>query len=179
MSMLELEVKAALSDDALERLRHLDLSHIDRQIQVDTYYRHPCNDFVATDEALRIRRSEHKTTITYKGPRLSQVTKMREEHELMVNDFDEAHIIFRRLGFVEVASVEKTRERFERNGICIAIDDVRGLGRFIEVEMLLEDLTESAEEQVFSFLEEIGIDRKSTVRESYLELLSKTTRNSS
>lgn len=172
--MLELEVKAALSDDALERLRHLDLSPIDRQVQVDTYYRHPCTDFVATDEALRIRRSEDTTTVTYKGPRLSRDAKLREEHEVVVNDVNEARAIFQRLGFVEVATVEKTRQRFGRNGMCVAIDDVKGLGRFIEVEILVGDLTESGEEQIYTFLEGIGISRTSTMRESYLELLCKT-----
>ncbi|MGZ4919343.1 MAG: class IV adenylate cyclase [Halobacteriota archaeon] len=172
--MLELEVKAALSDDALERVRRLELSPIDRQVQVDTYFRHPSTDFVATDEALRIRRSEATTTITYKGPRLSRDAKMREEYEITVNDLDEARAIFQRLGFVEVATIEKTRQRFKRNGMCIAIDEVRGLGRFIEVEVILEDLDESAEEQIFTFLEGIGISRTSTTRESYLELLSKT-----
>ncbi|MGZ4939493.1 MAG: class IV adenylate cyclase [Halobacteriota archaeon] len=171
--MLELEVKAALPDDALERLRHLDLSPIDRQVQVDTYYRHPCIDFVANDEALRVRRSGDKTIVTYKGPRLSQDTKMREEHEVIVNDFNEARVIFQLLGFIEVAIVEKMRQRFERKGMCIMIDDVRDLGRFIEVEVLLEDQIGLAEEQVFTFLEGIGISRKNTIRESYVELLSK------
>ncbi len=171
--MLEREVKAALSDDALERLRHLDLSRIDRQIQVDTYYRHPSIDFVANDEALRIRRSDDKTIVTYKGPRLSRDTKMREEHELVVNDANEARAIFQRLGFIEVATVEKTRQRFEQKGLCVMIDDVRDLGRFIEVEVLVEDQIAQAEARVFAFLEGIGISRKNTIRESYLELLSK------
>ncbi len=171
--MLELEVKAALSDDALERVQRLHLSPVDRQVHVDTYYRHPCIDFVATDEALRIRRAGATTIVTYKGPRLSRDTKMREEREVVVNDFNEAHTLLERVGFIAVATVEKIRQRFKRDGMCIMIDDVRGLGRFIEVEMLVEDFTEQAEEQVFQFLEGIGINRESTMRESYLELLNK------
>ncbi len=171
--MLELEVKAALSDDAAARLRRFHLSPVDRQTHVDTYYRHPSTDFVATDEALRIRRAGPTTFITYKGPRLSRDAKIREEHELTVSDFSEARAILECLGFIEVATVEKTRQRFSHDGMCIAIDDVKGLGRFIEVEVLLEDLTESAEERIFQFLEGIGIARASTTRESYLELLNK------
>jgi len=53
------------------------------------------------------------------------------------------------------------------------IDDVRDLGRFIEVEVLVEDQIAQAEGRVFAFLEGIGISRKNTIRESYLELLSK------
>ncbi len=174
MTMLELEVKAALSDDVLERLRRLHLPRVDRQVQVDTYYKHPCIDFVATDEALRIRRAEGATTVTYKGPRLSRETKMREEHELVVSDFREARAVLERLGFTPVATVEKTRERFERDDMCIVVDDVKGLGRFIEVEMLLEERIEQAEERIFQFLEGLGISRASTIRDSYLELLNKT-----
>ncbi len=172
--MFELEVKAALSDDALERLRRLDLSTVDRQTHADTYYRHPCTDFVATDEALRIRISGDKTIVTYKGPRLGRDAKLREEHEIVVNDTDEARAIVERLGFVAVATVEKTRERFTRDAMHIAVDNVTGLGRFIEVEMLIEDPTESAEAAIFGLLKELGISRTSTTRESYLELLAKT-----
>ncbi len=174
--MLELEVKAALSDDALERLRRLDLALVDQQTHVDTYYRHPCTDYVATDEALRIRRSDDKTIITYKGPRLSRETKMREEHELTANSFTEARAVLQSLGFIEVATVEKIRQRFKRDALCVAIDDVKDLGRFIEIEVLLEeDEAESAEDQIFTFLEEIGVRRDDTTRESYLELLSKAS----
>ncbi len=172
--MLELEVKAALPDDALERLRHLELYPVDQQVHVDMYYRHPCTDFVATDEALRIRRSGDTTVVTYKGPRLGRGAKIREEHEVVASDFNAARMIFESLGFVQVFTIEKTRQRFKRNGMCVAVDDVKGLGRFVEVEMLVDEPTESAEEAIFTFLEAIGISRTSTTRESYLELLNKT-----
>ncbi len=173
MTMLELEVKAALSDDALERLQRLHLPLVDRQIQVDTCYKHACTDFVATDEAIRIRHAEGTTTVTYKGPRLSRDTKMREEHELVVNNVHEARAILERLGFTPVATVEKTRERYKRDDMCVMIDDVQGLGRFLEVEMLVEEQIEHAEARIFHFLDDLGISRASTIRDSYLELLNK------
>ena len=171
--MLELEVKAFFSDEASENFLSLNLPVIDELIQIDTYYQHPCVDFVATDEALRIRLSGSEAKITYKGPKLDKDTKMRAEHETTVDNPAEARMILERLGFHEVGTVEKRRQRFQQGDLCIAIDEVRNLGSFIEIEALTEDQIESAKERIFSFLRGIGIARECTIRDSYLELLLK------
>ena len=50
--------------------------------QVDRYFNHPCRDFAATDEALRLRRTGAALAITWKGPRLDATAKTRRELEL-------------------------------------------------------------------------------------------------
>jgi adenylate cyclase, class 2 len=50
--------------------------------QVDRYFNHPCRDFAATDEALRLRRTGEALAITWKGPRLDATAKTRRELEL-------------------------------------------------------------------------------------------------
>jgi len=98
--MFEVEQKFRLSSPSafLEAARELGVTWKKRVVEVDTYFQHPARDFVQTDEALRIRRhltfqgfcSKDKTPervsveslITFKGPKLDPVAKIRKELEL-------------------------------------------------------------------------------------------------
>ncbi len=66
----EVEQKFRLSELESLRRRLLEMGAIAKETedQVDTYLRHPCRDFRATDEALRIRRIQGNALVTYKGP---------------------------------------------------------------------------------------------------------------
>ena len=98
--MMELEVKVPCEDlDGLERrLKEMGAVHLEDLGQMDQYFSHPGRDFGATDEALRLRRENDRTVITYKGPKLDKDTKLREEIELSVEDLDRMSLILRRLG---------------------------------------------------------------------------------
>jgi adenylate cyclase class 2 len=73
---MELEVKVPCEDLAgLEgRLRRMGASHVEDLEQIDLYFSHPARDFGVTDEALRLRRENQRTAITYKGPKLDKDT---------------------------------------------------------------------------------------------------------
>jgi predicted adenylyl cyclase CyaB len=51
------------------------------------------------------------------------------------------------------------------------IDEVKDLGRFLEVEVLVDGDFEAAKKHVFSILKRTGLDKEKLTRESYLELL--------
>ena len=82
--MYEVEQKYPLADvaaveAALARLGATCHATVE---QVDRYFNHPCRDFAATDEALRLRRTDQALAITWKGPRLDATAKTRRELEL-------------------------------------------------------------------------------------------------
>ena len=104
--------------------------------QVDIYYQHPSRDFAKTDEALRLRSVNGVAELTYKGPKISRQSKSREELTVKVNDLTTADLILKRLGFVEVARIEKTRYNFRHNNFTISVDSVKDVGDFVEVEGL-------------------------------------------
>jgi predicted adenylyl cyclase CyaB len=83
-SMFEVEQKFAVeSFDAIEQQLHERGVELSPPIaQADRYFAHPSRDFATTDEALRIRQIEGENRITYKGPKLDQLTKTRREIEL-------------------------------------------------------------------------------------------------
>ncbi len=108
----------------------------------DTFYRHPCRDFVATGEALRIRRVDGVGHITYKGPRDPGVVKVRQELEWCLGPDDpqgdrQAELLIK-LGFQPVAVVGKTRTSYRLDSLTITIDHLDRVGTFAEIEMVIE-----------------------------------------
>ena len=175
--MYEVETKVrAAHDDVAATLRELDAEPVDEIEQIDVYYAAPHRDFAARDEALR-RRTEHRagderTVLTYKGPRETGAGKVRAEHETVVEDPSALAAILDALGFEPAATVEKRRRRFDLDGVTVTLDDVDGLGEFVEVETTAAaaDL-DAARETMGDALEELGLDDATPIVDSYLELL--------
>ncbi|QZP38381.1 class IV adenylate cyclase [Halobaculum magnesiiphilum] len=182
--MYEVEVKVRADLDAVrDRLADLDATGTRRVRQVDTYYDAPHRDFAETDEALRIRRETvagganddgggAATKVTYKGPLVEAESKTREEFETAVADGDAAEGILGGLGFSPAATVEKDREFFELDGYTVTLDNVAGVGEFVEVEReAVEPEIESAREGAYVVLRDLGLDPDDQIRTSYLGLL--------
>jgi len=168
--MMELEVKVPCGDLAgLEgRLKGMGASHVEDLDQVDVYFSHPVRDFGVTDEALRLRREDHRTVITYKGPKLDQDTKLREEIELGVEDLHRLSLILERLGFRPVIRIAKKRTVYALQGIHFCLDQVAGLGDFVEMEWQGDDLDEG-KRRILELKQKLGL--VGNERRSYLELL--------
>ncbi len=173
--MIEIEVKAHIEDPKhIERsIISLGAAPLGIESQVDTYYNTPFRDFGKTDEALRVRVQDGKYLLTYKGPKLDNVSKTRKEFEVEINDAGDMGDILSSLGFFPVATIVKKRRKYRIGDFSIALDDVRNLGNFIEIEISLKESKNHEEkvESIFKFIEKLGISRASTVRESYLEML--------
>jgi adenylate cyclase class 2 len=168
--MLEIEAKARVDD--LEEVREAVLRKggvfVKKEVQRDMYFAHPERDFAHTDEALRIRESGGKFYITYKGPKLDERTKTREELEVEVLEPEKAEEILARLGFRRVQEVKKTRESYILPGYTVMLDRVEGLGTFVEVE---KEAEEYRPEELLDFFGALGIKQEQMERRSYLELL--------
>lgn len=168
--MMELEVKVPCEDlDGLERrLKEMGAVHLEDLGQMDQYFSHPGRDFGATDEALRLRRENDRTVITYKGPKLDKDTKLREEIELSVEDLDRMSLILRRLGFLPVITICKKRTVYELQGVHFCLDRLPGLGNFVEMEWQGDDLVEG-KLRIADLKQTLGL--RGNERRSYLELL--------
>jgi len=167
---MEIEVKAPLSDPGGVERKVIELGGRDfgSMVQVDEYYAHPSRDFAITDEALRLRTENDLTMITYKGPKLDEETKTREEFEVSVANRANMASILDRLGFKPVIRISKRRHVYGLKGIAVCFDSVAELGDFIELEVDSENV-EQGKQAIFSLMKEIGIS--GSERRSYLELL--------
>lgn len=168
--MLEVEAKAPAGPgtaDALARRGEV----VDEQVQEDVYYRHPARDLAATDEAVRIRRTGRGAAWTYKGPRRGGETKTRTEHETAVADPDAAAAILEALGFEPLPPVRKERVVHDLGAWTATLDEVEGLGRYVEVERLVETEADvdALEADALELLEAVGAGEPEP--RSYLELV--------
>lgn len=176
--MLEVEVKyRARLSDVREALRGLGFSLLSSSEEVDIYFQHPCRDFSASDEALRVRLSGGAASVTYKGPRTGTEAKTRLE--ITASSGVEVVEVFKRLGFVPVATVRKRREYYQRGDILVSLDEVEGLGEFVEIEKVVADAAEveGAVREVRELASALGL--KEEVRETYLELFLKIFKSGS
>jgi adenylate cyclase, class 2 len=147
-------------------------------IQSDQYFAHPARDFAKTDEALRIRASDGKCFVTYKGPKLDATTKTRRELELPLHTGDADGTRFAELlaalGFKPVATVRKQRRAFKIDhgtyAVEGALDVVDGIGTFVELELPASDENlEEVKRVIAELAEELRLGPSE--RRSYLELL--------
>ncbi|MDL5503887.1 MAG: CYTH domain-containing protein, partial [Candidatus Methanoperedens sp.] len=65
------------------------------------------------------------------------------------------------------------RKNFRIGDFYISLDEVRNLGNFIEVEIVVKDTRNYQEkvESIFKFIAKLGIKKESTIRKSYLEMI--------
>lgn len=173
--MFEVEIKYRVSSLAdLRKVVSSIASPLGVSEEEDHYFNHPCRDFGATDEAVRIRlHGDGEVIITYKGPRLGSVGKTRMEINIKVDDFKNAVEFLRQLGFSEVVSIRKRREIYTVDKYTIYLDDAGDLGSFVEVETMVssEQLTDATAKDILRFSEEkLGLAPTQIEPRTYLEL---------
>ncbi len=177
--MIEVEVKAHAPKDfkKLEKeLLNLGANRVRDEYQEDTYFNAPHRDFAQTDEALRIRKVKNNNSeeifITYKGAKMDDVSKTRKEIEVSVKDPLKVADIFKNLSFRPVATVRKNRIIYNLKELIITLDEVHGVGNFVEIEKEVEEgeKTEGALKEIFATYSKMGIE-DGFERRSYLELM--------
>ncbi len=166
---MEVEVKFRLSEDVRDKVERC-AKFLRELVEEDVYFSHPCRDFRETDEALRVRKSDG-IYITYKGPKVDDFTKTREEIEVGVDSYEVVEIL-KRLGFSPVAKIRKRRRIYNLGDVNICLDSVEGLGEFIEIEVKCDDV-EIGRRKVLEVARELGL--KESITKSYLEMLLEKT----
>ncbi|TWT39677.1 class IV adenylate cyclase [Blastopirellula retiformator] len=179
---MKFEVELKFPVDDLRRVEAA-LSSLGAEIEIpvkqsDYYYGHPSRDFAETDEALRIRKVGSKNIITYKGPKIDSTTKTRREIEVPLVSGSEgaANIVemLESLGFSLVAEVTKNRRKanlqFADQEVEVALDEVKNLGQFVELEISAEEADiDAARTAINELAAKLGLS--GSERRSYLELI--------
>lgn len=146
----------------------------DRLLQQDVYLSHPSRDLARTDESFRVRSEERggevALMLTYKGPKVSELSKARLEKEVEVSAGGREDLmeILHRLGFIELMTVRKQRRVYDLDGVEVDLDIVEGLGVYCEMELQSDDIRD-AEARILKLMGSLGWSRFE--RRSYLELL--------
>jgi adenylate cyclase class 2 len=167
--MIEVEVKALARPDTRQRILDLGGVYLKTENHRDLYFNSPLQDFQQSDEALRIRVKEGGASLTYKGPKLDSETKSRMELTVGVEDPQALEHVLNALGFVRAGEVRKQRAKYRLGDLTLALDEVEGLGSFLEIEARGGDDWEGRRREVLDLLGKLGLG--GSIRISYLEML--------
>lgn len=182
--MIEVEIKAKIENPKkeIEKLDELGAKYSHTERQHDIYFNAPDKDYKKTDEALRIRSipkndTEFENILTYKGPKLNNISKTRKEVEVKINSVEKMSEILENLGFKKSSTVDKIRRIFTYKNYTITIDKLKTLGTYMEIEEVVDEKSNIDEicENIMQIFKKLDIT-DNFERTSYLELLEEKRR---
>ncbi len=97
------------------------------------------------------------------------------EHETEVENAEEMTAIISLLGFELYSDLTKTRQKAQYEGIEICVDDVEGLGVYIEAEKLADESADgdAIANSLWGELDKFGVDRSNEVFDGYDVLINR------
>jgi adenylate cyclase class 2 len=168
--MKEVEVKAHARDvtSLKSALQALGCTFSTPVTQDDTLYVRntgPVETYLSNAEFLRLRVQGDGTvlfTLKYHVGRADDPDGAPMEYETSIGSHGEMERALLCMGFKEAVRVRKTRTKTRHEKWEVCIDDVEGLGSFIELEELVEEGAEVApiHEAMHTFLSSLGITRE-------------------
>lgn len=180
--MREIEVLAELHDDIKTALKQMETcEYVGDKHTVDTYYIDPKRKNLKLNaknklmECCRIREKGNKFYVTYKidkyeGPKWLY----SEEYETEVKDLHAMEMIFDCLGLEVLVVVDNIKHTFETEDYEIVIEEVKGLGNFIEVEAKNDDERFSVDEvkaKIYQFIDDLELNVGDELNSGKPELL--------
>ncbi|MFH0937213.1 MAG: class IV adenylate cyclase [Candidatus Daviesbacteria bacterium] len=137
---IEIEVKVQIENTKglLDFLKE-NGQFLSEEYQIDTYYSPTHRDFVAPrpiKEWLRLRDSSGKFSINYKSFHFEEDghSHFCDEYETAIEDIKQLERILNVLDMKQIVLVDKTRSAWKYKNYEIAIDSVKDLGNFVEIE---------------------------------------------
>ncbi len=135
--------------------------------QIDEYFSPTHRNFIGVrpvNEWLRIRDSDGKYSINYKNWHRDKDGKSHhcDEYETKIEDFAQLKKILEVLNFKPLVNVDKIRKIWEYKDYEIAVDSVKELGDFVEIEYIGKEEKvdpKKITEEMVNFLKSVGCGR--------------------
>lgn len=173
--MIEVESKFKISgdmtqSDLLAILKDQFITSISSKRQIDTVFLLPEQvdaPIVPGSKIMRVRDVLNPETGELQWSLMTlkvdgQTKLVSDEYEFAVDDGNAARQMLTALGWQEIVTVDKVRIESKTEDYTICIDEVAGLGLFIELEVLTEDSADvkNIQQQMCNFLKNLNIDGK-------------------
>jgi len=133
---LEREIKLRFdsAEEAREKILALGAAPLlGRRLQEDCLFDTDDERLRRQRSTLRVRSEGGKSLLTFKGPAIPGLVKIREEYETVVADGAALNTILEQLGLHCWFRYEKYREEFSNDDVVIAVDETP-VGVFVEIE---------------------------------------------
>ncbi len=175
--MKEIEVKAKIEsvENIKEKLSALGCQFGVTMIQEDIIFLPVGIEYdgiVKGTPVVRVRNSNGVIVLTLKKRVIEGSELVKFEQEIIVDNKQKTIEIVEHMGFHEVISVNKKRIECKHDGVSICIDEVEGLGNFIEVEKMSdEEDGAKIQNQLTDFLGTLEIENENIITKGYDTLI--------
>lgn len=134
---MEVEIKLVCRNfnDLKRKLLKLGAVLTKTKRQIDTYYDHPAKILVESGEYLRIREAGNKKTIAH---HVNLADGVNDECEIEMPAGAEIEKLLKRLGFPKLGVIDKKREQYQLEDFNICLDQVKNIGNFVEIELMVK-----------------------------------------
>lgn len=171
---LEIEVKAKIRDFETIKNKLIEIGCVLSLpiIQDDYIYNKKGIDLYNNNHGipvLRIREQKGKIIFTLKKNRSNELDCIEKEVE--VNDRNNLNDIIELLDYEYNVEVHKNRIKTNYKDYEICLDEVDGLGSYIEVEKMSDEDGEKVQNELFDFLQTLGVSKEDRVLNGYDTLI--------
>jgi len=168
----ELEAKLPVADlqEVETALNSLGARLIGRWRETDSFFDFTDRRLKDADSALRLRQrtdqanGESRWRLTFKGPTQPGRFKRRREIEVDVDRPDATESLLESLGLARFISYTKQRSSFAYHNCRIELDQLDGIGTFVEVEG-------DDESAISAVVNDLDLDRRPSITQSYLAMV--------
>jgi adenylate cyclase class 2 len=166
--MLEIEVKIKI--EHLTEVKEKILSQgaklvKERHSHDDTFYDFSSLELRRKHHALRVRKINKKTFLTFKGPeQKSRKFKIREEYETEVKNERHLRKILKSLELQPVFQYSKFRTVFRRKKLIVCLDETP-IGNFLELE--------GQQSEIVKFAQGLNFSKEDFIKLDYIQLIQK------
>ncbi len=148
---IEIRIKVEKSTNLIDFLSK-NAKYIGEFFQKDEYFTPAHRDFLKANpilEWLRVRNSDNnKYSITYKKWHKDESGKTNHctEYEIKLDDNEKMKLLLKTLDFKSILIVEKVRKIWTFQNYEVALDKVKNLGDFIEIEFIGDEKNQKPQE---------------------------------
>lgn len=165
----------------LQRLQKLNARFINNKKEIDTYFSVAGRDSLTTKECLRVRETDTYTEITYKPPteshRVAQGYFAKKETNVLVQNGKEAIAILELMGNDILVVVDKDREYYAIDGCIVALDSIKNVGLFVEIEIEIDNEREGLK-KINSLAQSLSLDESMVEISPYRDIVIDNNRKS-
>ncbi len=176
--MIEMELKALLKNKSqvMKKLEKCGCEWVLVGLQEDIIYEKNDMQQIVHTPIFRIRKCGDQKILTLKV--LEGDFDTAEELELNISDEKIMDKMLQIIGFLPKIQIVKRREITKYKGFNICIDEVEGLGDFIEVERVSDKRNDKniIYEEIRKILLELEVEEQDLIKEKYYEMLLKKRR---
>jgi adenylate cyclase, class 2 len=164
----EIELRAKSPKNIEESLEKLKARKFDEYHSIDEYLKFKQDK--KRDLIIRIRKSDSDSYLTFKGRDRSKEDTAWSSWDNKISNPDKLKDVFTNNGMIKVVTIDKNRKRYQLNDIEINIDDIKGLGKFIEAEIMSNNI-DSSKKRIKGLFKKLGIDEKNIIKKGYVKLI--------